>query len=188
MAPLAGEIPLSVSLMAMTDPCPVLPRPSWPVRGPELTIWLRRAVSCLAVLLAICSCRKAGAGPVRLTRTFPAADTAQVTVSAWQAASAAVVVEPRGDIEISGVPRLAANGYHDPDPAGRVPSVDQWTFDFPARREGRSLVISSQGETLFPRYRYFLDALEIHVPPGIEVVRKKQSPVPGLPASVKQHE
>ena len=121
----------------------------------------------------LCTCH--GAGPHRVVRNTSAEGISKVELRAWRAGSAKVIVESRADIQVSGQPAIAANGFHDPDPGEHETKPDEMPLDFNFARYGSISVIASNGEVTFPHHHYFLDALEVRVPEGVEVLRERRT-------------
>lgn len=119
--------------------------------------------------------------PQRLSWTFPAEDVSKIVLRAARAGQARIHTGPQAVITVSARPVLAPNGYHAPEPLGRETPAHQWTFEVAASREGKELLLTTKGETTFRQHRYFLDALEIETPPGVEVIREHQAPAKGSP-------
>lgn len=136
----------------------------------------------LPFALLLSGCKDTRKGPSeRLSWKFPAEAVSKVTLRTARAGHAMVRTGSQATITVSARPVLAGNGYHAPEPAGRETPAHEWPFDVIASRQGRMLVLTSKGETTFPQHRYLLDALEIEVPRGIEVVREHQAPAKGSP-------
>ena len=114
--------------------------------------------------------------PERLTWTFPAEGVSKIKLRAARAGQASVRSGAQVAITVSARPVLAGNGYHAPEPLGRETPAHQWAFEVAASRDGDFLLLTAKGETTFRQHRYFLDALEIEAPPGVEVVREHQAP------------
>ncbi len=112
--------------------------------------------------------------PPRIVFSTPAEGISQITVRAWKAPAAKVIEEQRATIEVSGLPSLAANGFHDPSPAGREKPAEQMPFEFNLARYGSVAIISSKGELVYPHHHYCLDAIEIHIPKGMRLMRERQ--------------
>jgi hypothetical protein len=105
-----------------------------------------------------------------------------VILRANGALSAKVEVDPGAqEIVVSAHPALTLLGYHSRDLTGAQAPTAPWAFDFVPVREGATLVLSSRGETAFPRHRFTLDALLIRVPRGVVVRREKQTPQAAIP-------
>jgi hypothetical protein len=136
------------------------------------SIFGRRLAAGLVAIFAICGCRSVE--PHRVVFKTPAEGISQITVRAWKAPSATVIEESRATIEITALPALAANGYHDPDPTGREKPAEQMPLDFNIARYGSVAIISSKGEVALPHHHYCLDSIEIHVPKGTQVMRERQ--------------
>jgi hypothetical protein len=120
--------------------------------------------------------------PQRRSWTFPADGVSKVKLHASRAANAVIRTAPKATtITVSGRPTLAANSYHAPDPADQKTPAHEWPFEMTASRSGRTLTLTAKGETTFRQHRYFLNALEIETPPGVEVVREPQAPAKAAP-------
>ena len=137
--------------------------------------FLLPALITLAGLLCGCGNTKPEP-PERLTWTFPVDGISKLRLRASRATNAVIRESPKPVITVSGRPTLAANSYHSPDPAGKETPAHEWPFEITASREGRTLILTTRGETTFRHHRYFLNALEIETPPGVEVVREPLAP------------
>lgn len=136
----------------------------------------------LPVLVLLSGCKDTRKNPPeRLTWSFPADGVSKIKLRAARAGHASVRSGPQTMITVSARPVLAGNGYHAPEPLGRETPARQWTFEVTDSREGDLLLLTGKGETTFRQHRYFLDALEIEAPSGIEVVREYQAPAKGSP-------
>jgi hypothetical protein len=141
-------------------------------------------LSLLLLLLPIpllSGCNSHRPPPERLSWAFPAEGVSKLTIRASRAVRASIRHSPKPTITVSGRPTLAANGYHSPDPAGRETSAHEWSFGVTATRDKNAVTLTTSGETIFRQHRYFLDALEIEAPPGVEVIREPLSPIKGAP-------
>jgi hypothetical protein len=138
------------------------------------------ALLSLAGILSGCNNAKVEP-PERLSWTFPTDGVSKVRLRASRASTAVIRTSSKPMITVSGRPTLAANSYHAPDPAGRETPPTEWLFDLTASREGRTLTLTAKGETTFRQHRYFLSALEIETPAGVEVVREPLAPVKAAP-------
>lgn len=137
----------------------------------------------LLILLAVLSgCDDSQSKPPeRPSWSFPAEGITKVKLRASRAAKAVVQTTPEATIKVSARPVLAANSYHAPDPVGRETPAHEWPFEIIASQEGSTLLLTIKGESIFRQHRYFLDALEIETPPGIEVIREHQAPATNSP-------
>ena len=105
-----------------------------------------------------------------VTRSFDVRGISTVVLRAANASTA--VVDHAGEqVQVSGVPKGGARGYHSPDPDWRETPASEWGLDFVAARHGNVLVISTKNEISFVHHRYVLESLKIKVPTGVTVIR-----------------
>ncbi len=135
--------------------------------------FLFQAVAACAAVFFFSTCRNEPAR--RVISDTPATGISKVELRAWKASAATIIVESRATIEVSGTPAMAANGYHDPDPAGHETAPDQMPFEFNVGRYGSVAVVSCKGEVAYAHHHYYLDGLEVRLPAGIEVVPERQA-------------
>lgn len=125
-----------------------------------------------AVMLAGCMA-VGGETPQRIERTHPAAGITRVVLRAADAQTAKVEAKVGAEVvSVSGLPRGGAGGYHPVDKNWKETSAQDWGLDFVFATFGTTLVVSTKNQLLYIEHAYGLDALEVRVPPGIEVVRE----------------
>ncbi len=122
----------------------------------------------LPLLLLLAGC---GHPPDERRWKFPSDGVSTVVLRASAARAAAVGVGS-GAIVVAARPVLVAAGYHSHEPGPSLTPAAQWPLDFSAERKGATLVLSARGETRFPHHRYFLNAIVLRVPRGVEVRRE----------------
>lgn len=110
-----------------------------------------------------------------MRRTCPAAGITRVILRADGAADAKVLTRPGDTVEVSGHPSGGAQGYHSSDPNWKETPASEWGLDFVCKAYGSTLVVSSKNEIHYIHDSYWLAAITVAVPPGVDVARERRT-------------